>query len=118
MWNGVSHVTAGGLTLADPAVPIRSRDIPDGDPFSWSKKVNPLRVSNARISFAAKVNSNPKPAAASASRRVNVILLFPGVWHRYRPDVDVGWDEYWISFNGSASTAWSDTSFSPSGARS
>jgi AraC-like DNA-binding protein len=29
-----------------------------------------------------------------------VILLFPGVWHRYRPEQAVGWDEWWVSFNG------------------
>jgi AraC-like DNA-binding protein len=30
----------------------------------------------------------------------DVIFLFPGVWHRYRPDKRAGWTEYWISFNG------------------
>ncbi len=30
-----------------------------------------------------------------------VILLFPGVWHRYRPLIEAGWDEWWVSFNGS-----------------
>lgn len=30
----------------------------------------------------------------------NVLLLFPGVWHRYRPSRRTGWVEYWVSFNG------------------
>jgi AraC-like DNA-binding protein len=29
-----------------------------------------------------------------------LLFLFPGVWHRYRPDPKVGWKERWISFNG------------------
>jgi AraC-like DNA-binding protein len=29
-----------------------------------------------------------------------VIFLFPGVWHRYRPDPSTGWEERWITFNG------------------
>jgi AraC-like DNA-binding protein len=29
-----------------------------------------------------------------------VVLIFPGVWHRYRPDSAVGWMERWFSFNG------------------
>ncbi len=29
-----------------------------------------------------------------------LLFLFPGVWHRYRPDPKVGWDERWISYNG------------------
>jgi AraC-like DNA-binding protein len=28
------------------------------------------------------------------------ILLFPGVWHRYKPDEETGWKEHWISWNG------------------
>lgn len=30
----------------------------------------------------------------------DVFLLFPGVWHRYAPDPETGWDEYWIGFDG------------------
>lgn len=30
----------------------------------------------------------------------NVFLLFPGEWHSYRPDPAVGWEEYWIGFQG------------------
>ena len=29
-----------------------------------------------------------------------VILLFPGEWHRFRPNRQTGWDEYWIGFSG------------------
>ncbi|MBN2024292.1 MAG: AraC family transcriptional regulator [Pirellulales bacterium] len=27
-------------------------------------------------------------------------LLFPDVWHRYRPLRDIGWREYWVTFHG------------------
>ncbi len=30
----------------------------------------------------------------------HVIVLFPGVWHRYRPDPETGWEKYWLSANG------------------
>lgn len=30
----------------------------------------------------------------------SVLLLFPGVWHRYRPCPETGWQEYWVSFDG------------------
>lgn len=29
-----------------------------------------------------------------------IILLYPGVWHRYRPKENTGWEEYWIGFTG------------------
>jgi AraC-like DNA-binding protein len=31
-----------------------------------------------------------------------VICIFPGVWHRFRPDPAVGWTERWFAFNGEA----------------
>lgn len=30
----------------------------------------------------------------------DIFILFPGVWHRFRPD-NTGWDEFWIEINGS-----------------
>ena len=30
----------------------------------------------------------------------NVFLLFPGVWHRYRPTSAIGWSDFWVVFNG------------------
>ena len=30
----------------------------------------------------------------------NVILLTPGLWHRYRPNPETGWREYWVGFCG------------------
>ncbi|MHB1022898.1 MAG: helix-turn-helix transcriptional regulator [Acidobacteriaceae bacterium] len=28
------------------------------------------------------------------------MMLHPGVWHRYRPDKQSGWQEHWVGFNG------------------
>ncbi len=30
----------------------------------------------------------------------DVLLLFPGVWHRYQPSSKTGWHEHWVSLNG------------------
>lgn len=29
-----------------------------------------------------------------------LFILFPGIWHRYRPNPDSGWQESWIEFRG------------------
>jgi AraC-like DNA-binding protein len=28
------------------------------------------------------------------------VFLFPGIWHRYRPNLKTGWTERWMHFNG------------------
>jgi len=30
----------------------------------------------------------------------HVVIILPGVWHRYRPDPKTGWEKYWLSANG------------------
>lgn len=39
------------------------------------------------------------------------LLLFPGEWHRYRPDPATGWSEYWIGFSGREARRIMDTFF-------
>lgn len=41
----------------------------------------------------------------------SVILLFPGVWHRYRPLVETGWDEHYVGFNGKIVDQWVKKNF-------
>lgn len=36
----------------------------------------------------------------------HAFLLFPGVWHRYTPDVNTGWHEHWIGFDGETARRW------------
>lgn len=39
----------------------------------------------------------------SGSRRIGIgdaFILFPGIWHRFKPDERTGWDEYWVEFDG------------------
>ena len=30
----------------------------------------------------------------------DAVMLFPGVWHRYRPVKTIGWEELWVGFQG------------------
>ena len=29
-----------------------------------------------------------------------IFLLFPNIWHRYRPLLETGWEEFWVGFSG------------------
>lgn len=42
-----------------------------------------------------------------------VFLLFPGVWHRFRPIKKVGWTENWIGFEGDIAERIMKNFFSP-----
>jgi len=41
-----------------------------------------------------------KPTGKVAVPTGSIILLFPDVWHRYKPIPNVGWSSYWVSLNG------------------
>jgi len=34
------------------------------------------------------------------------LLLFPQVWHNYRPDMQTGWSEFWVLFDGEVPGRW------------
>ncbi len=38
-----------------------------------------------------------RPARVEAG---TLLMLFPGVWHRYAPDAELGWEEHWIECRG------------------
>ncbi len=44
----------------------------------------------------------------------DVLLIAPGQWHRYRPNLATGWEEFWITFSGLLARSWiSEKFFSP-----
>jgi hypothetical protein len=52
----------------------------------------------------------------SGSHRIEagqVIVSFPEMWHRYRPDPGPGWDEYWVGFDDVLARRWVKNCFSP-----
>lgn len=76
---------------------------PQGHPsiysFRWAAgRVLPefqvILISEGRGTFESEKTGRVAVEAGSA------LLLFPGVWHRYRPDRATGWKEHWISWNG------------------
>jgi AraC-like DNA-binding protein len=53
-----------------------------------------IYISRGRGSFWSERSQAARVAAGT------VILLFPGIRHRYRPDPATGWDEHWLGFAG------------------
>jgi AraC-like DNA-binding protein len=93
------YVTAGGFNAIAPGQPYPRPGHPALYAYQWSHgRILPEYQALYITRGAGEFESRP-----SGRRRIqnpSLILLFPGVWHRYRPLPRVGWDEYWVSFNG------------------
>ena len=38
--------------------------------------------------------------AQQAIKEGTILFLFPGEWHRFKPNEQMGWDEFWVGFKG------------------
>ena len=94
------YVTAGGFNTIKPGDVYPRPGHPSGYNYTWSKgrclqEYQIQFVTRGEGEFESKPTGKKKLAAG------NTFLLFPGVWHRYRPYSNIGWETYWVSFNGS-----------------
>ena len=72
---------------------------PEGYSFQWEKgrrleEYQLVYVAEGRGVFEVEGDS-PKPVEAGC-----VLILRPGVWHRYKPEASTGWVEHWVGFGG------------------
>jgi AraC-like DNA-binding protein len=94
------HVTGVGCTRVPPfarSYPISLH--PDYYQFRWEKG-RILQEYQALYVLAGDGEFESKSAGFIEVLPGSIMLLFPGEWHRYRPRHKVGWEEYWISFQG------------------
>src|SRR5690606_489179 len=68
--------------------------------FSWNKG----RILDGYYIVFISSGSGVFESAETAPQIIDAgtcFLLYPGVWHRYKPDPRIGWEEYWVGFHGS-----------------
>lgn len=104
------HVTTVGGMRSLPGEAYPAAGHPKGYNFDWSKgRVLDCHalvyISRGRGSFESRQSAKELIEAGQ------VIFLFPGVWHRYRPDAETGWDEHWIGFDGDVARRWVENKF-------
>ena len=76
---------------------------PDDHHFIWEKGRTLQAYQFALISKGrGKLQSAPDPDTVHDVSAGDIILMFPGVWHRFSPDPDTGWVESWIECRGPA----------------
>lgn len=88
------------------------RDVPPGGLYPPRTHLHPqshvYRWQNGRIFYEYAIVYISEGAGEFESRLTGptifgegtAMLLFPEVWHRYRPDKKTGWREYWVTFHG------------------
>ena len=98
IWGCVA--TAAGYTNILPDKPYPPRQHPLDHHFNW----NQGRVLQSyQIILISSGTGIFESSAFPGTRKVEpgtIILLFPGVWHRYRPTPKTGWVEHWIECQG------------------
>jgi len=93
------HVSGAGRAVIRPGSAYPPAGHPDLYHFTWSRGRSLPEYQVVFIAAGAGLfesdPSGPQPIGAGTA-----IILFPGVWHRYRPDRASGWEEYWVGFSG------------------
>lgn len=67
--------------------------------FKWSKG---RALNEYQIIYIAAGNGSFESANCKLHpvKEGTILVLFPDEWHRFKPDPQTGWDEYWVGFRG------------------
>jgi AraC-like DNA-binding protein len=93
------HVIDAGNTEIPPHTPYPPGQHPEEYTFSWDKgrildEYQLVYITKGQGIFETKETGKVRISAGK------IFLLYPGIWHRYRPTQKTGWDESWIGFSG------------------
>lgn len=94
------YVTTIGCTKINPKQNYPNNE---GHPDSFSFNWNNGRILNCyNVVFISRgsgvfESAKTKPTVLETG---TCFFLYPGVWHRYKPDLNSGWEEFWVGFNG------------------
>ena len=97
------YVNTVGYSRIDPHQHYpKNEGHPQNHSFSWNKG----RVLNGYYLIYISKGQGIFESSFTKLTTINegtCFFLYPGVWHRYKPNSNSGWEEYWIGFNGSYS---------------
>ena len=91
--------TIGSARVAPNKNYPNNRQHPNNHTFTWDKGriLDSYYVVYITKGEGMLESAKGKPVKIEAGM---CFLLFPGVWHRYKPHSTSGWEEYWVGFNG------------------
>lgn len=99
------YITTAGEARIPPDTAYPPSGHPKGFAFDWQHGrildgFALVYVSSGRGKFESEHNFSRAIEPGQA------FLLFPGIWHRYAPDLQTGWYEHWIGFDGETARQW------------
>jgi AraC-like DNA-binding protein len=99
------QVSGAGHATTEPNQSYPPQVHPRGYDFKWEKgrrleEFGLLYLVRGRGTFESQHQPSTSLEFGQAA------ILFPGEWHRYRPDPATGWEEYWVTFGGSIVEGW------------
>ncbi|HEY0271863.1 MAG TPA: AraC family transcriptional regulator [Chitinophaga sp.] len=94
------YITTVGYSKIEPNqhYPIR-KDHPASHTFTWNKG---RILDDYYLIFISQGQGTFESSGTGAFdiRAGTCFFLYPGMWHRYKPDPHSGWEEYWVGFRG------------------
>jgi AraC-like DNA-binding protein len=93
------YVTGAGRAVVQPG----EKYPPSGHPvlyqFDWSRgrtlpEFQLVLITGGAGEFESKATGHVRFEGSA------LFTIFPGIWHRFRPLTEIGWNERWLSFNG------------------
>jgi AraC-like DNA-binding protein len=93
------YLTGTGHIHVDMKTEYPLIDDPSHHYFHWTSG---RRLSDYQILYISKGHGIFE-SEITGVRKINagdIFILFPNVWHRFKPTFNVGWDEYWVEFDG------------------
>ncbi len=93
------YVLGAGMADIPPHTKYPPTKHPTGYMFNWESG---RTLPSFQILYITKGEGifETKDLKRKVVKEGSIIFLYPNVWHRYSPNEETGWKEYWISFNG------------------
>jgi AraC-like DNA-binding protein len=104
------YVTGVGHAALPPGCEYPPTAHPAAYRFQWERG----RILDECVLLHLKAGSGTFDGHENKELSINagdVLIIAPGEWHRYRPNPGTGWEEFWITFNGTLTETWRDEGF-------
>lgn len=99
------HISAAGYTRIKRGAPYPPARHPDSHAFVWS---DGRILSSLQVVYLSSGSGQfeSRQGGPHEVRTGDAMILWPGVWHRYRPQPRTGWTEHWFELSGHLVPGW------------